>query len=146
MARWPMIALLLAAASSSAKARFTEQQVVSYAKALDVAKLDPTLSPQRLDEWLRSGPAHLEAVTWEMSDCDLEAPPPPAPLCVKIRVMRGHAWGWIIVQIGSFRDGMSGAARLRRVIVGSREGITPYSNTSDSEKLSDLPQLLDKVP
>jgi hypothetical protein len=61
--------------SLTASARVTEQQVVRYAKALDVAKLDPTLSSQRLDGWLRSGPARLDAVKWEMSDCDLKGGP-----------------------------------------------------------------------
>ena len=41
---------------------YTSRGVVLYAKALDVTALDPTLSHQRLDEWLRSGPAHVMTV------------------------------------------------------------------------------------
>jgi len=67
-----MILLILAAPVVSAQGSYTEDQVVNYAKALDVRKLDRTLPSQRLDEWLRSGPAHFDTVVWQVSpDCDL---------------------------------------------------------------------------
>src|SRR5690348_4489983 len=53
---------------------YTSRGVVLYAKALDVTALDPTLSHQRLDEWLRSGAAHMMTVRWAPSDCDLKPP------------------------------------------------------------------------
>ena len=58
-----MVVLVLVPSSLSSKQHFTEQQVISYAKALDVSKLDPMLSSQRLDQWLRFGPAHLDTAT-----------------------------------------------------------------------------------
>ena len=58
-AQWLMVVLLLVPSPSSAKARYAKQLVVSYAKGLDVAKLDPTLPSRGLDQWLQSGPAHL---------------------------------------------------------------------------------------
>jgi len=150
-ARWPIIALLLAAASSSAKAPFTEQQVVTYAKAIDVAKLDPTLPSQRLDKWLQSGPSHLDTVTWEMSDCDLKTVDSwdyGAPLCVKVRFRRGNMGGWMIIRIGTFRGGMNHAPQLVYVFAGPPDVFTrtPQVPIPTSEKLSDLPRLLDQAP
>lgn len=132
-----VIVLLLVTSSQTVKARFTEKQVVSYVKALDVAKLDSALPSQRLDDWMRSGPAHFETVTWEMSDCDLMGRN-PAPLCVKIRFIRGNAGGWIIITIGTFRDGIKGVPYVDHILVGSQNGGEP-----DSNKLSDIPRLLD---
>jgi len=146
-----MIGLLLAASSLSAKARVTEQQVVTYAKAIDVAKLDPTLPSQRLDKWLQSGPAHLDTVTWEMSDCDLKGPDDPsyvAPLCVKVRIKRGNVGGWIIITVGTFRDGITGAPHVVYVFAGPPDVFTrtPAIPVPTSENLSALPRLLDEAP
>jgi hypothetical protein len=138
--RWLVVVLLLVTSCLAAKARYSEKQVINYAKALDVTKLDPTLSSQRLDEWIRSGPAHLGMVTWEMSDCDLKGGDPniPAPLCVKIRFNRDGVGGWVIITVGTFRDGIKGEPRVEDILVGSQNGGEPYSN-----KLSDLARLLD---
>jgi hypothetical protein len=130
--------------SATAAPRSTEQQVVSYAKALDVAKLDPSLPSQRLDEWLRTGPAHLDTVKWEMSNCDLKPvsadPNFVAPLCAKVRFMRGSVGGWAIITVGTFRTGIGGAPHLDHILVASKNGGAP-----DSTKLSELPRLLDEV-
>src|SRR5580704_6489075 len=88
--------------------KVTEQRIISYAKALDVSKLDPSLSSQRLDQWLRFGPAHLDTVVWEMSDCDLKPdfsnPHYVGPLCAKVGFSRGSCAGWAIITVGTFRD------------------------------------------
>jgi hypothetical protein len=138
-----MIVLLLFPFSSTANAHYTDKQVVSYTKALDVAKLDPALSSQRLDEWLRSGPAHIETATWEVGGCDLKYPPNPAPLCVKIRLMRGNVGGWLIIEVGTFREGIKGVPHLEQIFVGSSKGFAPDSDRLD--KLSGLPRLLEEV-
>jgi hypothetical protein len=137
------IVLFLIAFSSTADAHYTDRQVVSYAKTMDVAKLDTSLSSQRLDEWLRFGPAHIETATWEVGGCDLKAPPNPAPLCVKVRLTRGNAGGWLIVKVGTFREGIKGVPHLEQILIGSSNGFAPDSDRVD--KLSDLPRLLDEV-
>ena len=139
--RWLMIVLILLPSSLTANTRYTEKQVVRYAKSLDVATLDATLSSQRLDEWLRSGPAHLEKVTWEIS-CDLKDPQTPngdPPMCVKVRIFRGNVAGWIIITVGTFRAGMRGDPHLDHIFVVSANG----GGAPDSSNLSDLPRLLD---
>jgi hypothetical protein len=133
-----VIAALLVPWPVAANAPVTEKQVVKYAKALDVAKLDPKVSSQRLDKWFESGPARLDAVTWEMSDCDLKGSS-ITPLCVKIRFQRGSVGGWAIITVGNFRDGIKGAPRVEHIQVGSKNGILP-----DSNRLSDLPRRLDE--
>jgi hypothetical protein len=141
--RWLMIVLMVVPSTLTANALFTEKQVVAYAKALDVAKLDATLSSQRFDEWLRSGPAHIETAIWEVGGCDLKDPPNPAPLCVKIRLTRGNAGGWLIIKVGTFREGIKGVPHLEQIFIGSSKGFAPDSDRLD--KLSDLPRLLDEV-
>ena len=136
--------LLIPSVTLTAKQRFTAQQVVRYAKALDVTKLDSTLPSQRLDEWLRLGPAHVDSVQWEMSDCDLKPdssdPNHDAPLCAKVRFVRGTGRGWLIIRVGTFRDGIRGAPSLDYIFIDSDRVSAP-----DSAKLSDLPGLLEKA-
>jgi len=139
---WLILVLMVVPSSLTASALYTKKQVVAYGKALDVAKLDPTLRSQRLDEWMRSGPAHLEKVTWEMSDCDLKPSGSPnyvAPMCVKVRIFRGNVAGWIIITIGTFRAGIRGEPHLDHIFVVSANG----GGAPDSSNLSDLPRLLD---
>jgi hypothetical protein len=136
--------LLMSSGTLTAKQRFTAQQIVRYAKALDVTKLDPALPSQRLDEWLRLGPAHVDSVQWEMSDCDLKPdlsdPNNAGPLCAKVRFVRGNARGWLIIRVGTFRDGVRGTPNLDYIFIDSDRVHAP-----DSAKLSDLPGLLGKA-
>jgi len=136
-ARSLIIVLLVLPCSLTAKTRYTAQQVVKHAKSLDVATLDPTLSSQRLDEWLRSGPAHLDMVTWEMSDCDLKFSP---KLCVTVRFSRRGSGGKMLIAVGTFRDGITGTPHFEYMMVGG-----PNVSLSISERLSDLPRLLDEA-
>ena len=136
--------LLMPLGILTAKQRVTAQQVVRYVKALDVTKLDSTLPSQRLDEWLRLGPAHIESEQWEMSDCDLKPdasdPNGVAPLCAKVRFVRGNAKGWLIIRVGTFRDGIRGTPTLDYIFIDSDKVSAP-----GSVKLSDLPGLLEKA-
>jgi len=145
-AKWLILVLALFSSSLLAQQRVTEQQVISYAKAIDVAKLDPKLSSQRLDKWLQSGPAHLDRVTWEKSDCDVMPGPPSsnyvAPLCAKVRFFRGDCWGWAIITIGTFREGITGAPHLENIFATVGRN---FNSPPESKRLSDLPQLLDKA-
>jgi hypothetical protein len=147
-AEWLILGLVLFSSSSlvAQQSRVTEQQVINYAKAIDVAKLDPKLTSQRLDKWLQSGPVHVDRVRWERSECDLKPVPAisnyVAPLCAKVRFFRGDCWGWIIITIGTFRDGITGTPHLEYI---SAEVGQNFNNPLGSNKLSDLPELLDKA-
>jgi hypothetical protein len=143
-----LIVLSLATTSVCAREPLDENKVISYAKGLDVAKLDASLPSQRLDKWLRSGPAHIETVQWYMSrDCDLK---PPAgqepkddwPLCVRFGFQRNGVGGWAMMKVGTLGKGTSGAPHFEYVVVASG-GAQPVGR--ESKKLSDLPRLLDEV-
>ena len=127
---------------------YTSKGVIRYAKAVDVANLDPSLSHQPLDEWLRSGPPHLDTVHWAVSDCDLKPPDDYGdwPLCAKFWLRRhsktGDAGGWGLVQVGTTMKGITGSPHLRILVI---TGTSHEGKFSDSEKLSDLPRLLDEA-
>lgn len=138
------VALLLAAWTGGAG--YTEKDVVRYGKALDVARLDPVLHSQRLDEWLRSGPAHLDIVQFHMSDCGVKPDPGnrdyDGPLCLRFNFARGSVGGWGNITVGTLRKGISGVAQLRDLQVvpsTNQEGVG-----HSSERLSDLPRLMDE--
>ena len=121
-----------------------ENETVGYAKSLDVTTLDPTLSSQRLDKWLRVGPAHLKEVRWRQSDCDLKPdtsnPNYDAPLCVNVMFKRDTAGGNLLISVGTTRKGISGPPQLIRILVGKVGEL----GGAYSERLSDLPRLLDE--
>src|SRR3954447_258077 len=101
-----------------------EHAIVSQAKQLDVAKLDPALKPQLLEDWLRHGPARVETLQWDVSDCDLKPdyPEPAAgyPLCVKAAFQRERVSGWLLVIVGTKRKGITEPPRFGSALVSSR--------------------------
>jgi len=140
------ILLLLTTASCALGQAYTSKGVIRYAKTLDVAKLDPTLSHQPLDRWLQGASLRLDTVRWAVSDCDFKPSNDDVdwPLCAKFWFRRRthDAGGWGLLQVGTTKKGITGAARLRMVVVS---GISQIGKFSDSERLSDLPRLLDEA-
>jgi hypothetical protein len=138
---------LLVASSTSVQLRYTEKQVIAYAKSIDVKTLDPSLPSQRLEDWLQSGPPHAHIGYWSMDDtCDLMPVSPKVdyPLCARIGFGRNDKGGFILVQVGTRRRGIVGRPQLYGHIgvvkVGQKEG---WVLTGTAERLSDLPALLD---
>jgi len=124
------------------------KEVIRYAKALDVGTLDPALSSERLDDWLRSGPARSDKLAWGVRlDCDARRKPTlptnESPLCVTAVFGRGDIRGWATIVIGTLGKGPSGSPRLQSVSVQPMSKDERARQTSD--KLSDLPRLLDEV-
>jgi hypothetical protein len=69
---------LLLASFSFAQLPYTKQQVIAYAKSIDVHMLDSSLPSQRLENWLQSGPPHADIGYWIVADsCDLKNPELP---------------------------------------------------------------------
>jgi hypothetical protein len=59
---------------------YTQEQVIAYAKSIEVQTLDPSLPSQRLEDWLQSGPPHAHIGYWRVSDtCDLKELEVPFP-------------------------------------------------------------------
>ena len=137
--------VLIAATLSAAQVRsYNDDAVVKYAKSVDVAKLDSTLSSQRLEDWLLRGPARIDELYWNMSqNCDLKGPEPDAdgdlPLCVKIGFRRGDTNGFGVLRVGTRKHGVSGQPAFLYLDV-----LRPFS-VGSYEKLSDFPRYLDGI-
>lgn len=135
---------LLVASSCPAQLRYTEKQVIAYAKSIDVKTLDPSLPSQRLEDWLQSGPPHAHIEYWRVADtCDLkpDSPSEDYPLCARIGFSRNGEGGFFLVQVGTTNKGIVGRPQLYGG-VGVWEGV--FVLTGGSERLSDLPALLDQ--
>jgi hypothetical protein len=114
-----LIVVVLVVFSAAQKQAYTDDEVLQYAKSIDVSKLDATLSSQPLETWLRTGPARLDETYWRVSrDCDLKDPVPDAdgdlPLCVKVVFRRGTANGLGMLRVGTLKHGISGPVGHRR--------------------------------
>jgi hypothetical protein len=108
--------------------------------------LDPSLPSQRLEDWLRSGPPHVQILHWLVADtCDLKPDEPSVdyPLCAKITFVRGGEAGVFLIQIGTSKKGIAGRPQLDYG-VGTMETANSLAVTGSSEHLSDLPVLLDQ--
>jgi len=137
----------LATSAFYAQRPYTEEQVIAYAKAIDVQLLDPSLPSQRLEEWLQSGPPHAHIGYWMVADsCDLKDPEVPYPLCARVSFYRGGyrygQQGYLLIQVGNSKDGITGRPQLFYPSVGVWEGTFVF--TGGGDRLSDLPNLLDQ--
>ncbi len=139
--------VLISRAFSAAQVQTnTEDEVLRYAKSIDVAKLDSTLPSQPLEEWLLRGPARIDEVTWRISlDCDLKDPQPDAegnlPLCVRIAFRRGNITGLGLLRVGTRKSGIKGQPAFQYPL-----GVLFPFSVGDYDKLSELPRYLDGIP
>ncbi|HKR29966.1 MAG TPA: hypothetical protein VJT08_05790, partial [Terriglobales bacterium] len=146
MARASFVAILLLLVTPSAPAQlpYTQEQVIAYAKSIDVHTLDASLPSQHLEDWLDSGAPNAHIWYWIVADtCDLKPADPNEvdPLCAKVSFGRNDEYGEFLVQVGNSREGIIGKPKLYYGVgVYERVGVV----TGGSERLSDLPSLLDQ--
>jgi hypothetical protein len=138
------VILISGAFSAAQDQAYTEDEVLRYAKSVDVAKLDSTLPSQPLEEWLLRGPARIDELYWRVSlDCDLKDPKPDAggdlPLCVKVGFRRGNTTGFGLLTVGTRKSGIKGQPALQYLDV-----VFPFS-VGDYDKLSEFPRYLDGI-
>jgi len=135
---------LVVVSYSLAQLPYTQEQVIEYAKSIDVHMLAPSLPSQHLEDWLQSGPPHAHIWSWRVADtCDLKPDNPNVdyPLCAKVTFGRDGENGQFLVRVGTSRSGIVGRPQLYYG-VGVWEGV--FVITGSSERLSDLPALLDQ--
>lgn len=135
---------LLVVSTLRAQLPYTQEQVIEYVKSIDAQTLDPSLPSQRLEDWLQSGPPRAHIGNWSVEDtCDLKPDDPNLdyPLCVEVTFSRDGEGGQFLVQVGTSRSGIIGRPKLYYG-VGVREA--PFVITGESERLSDLPALLNQ--
>ncbi len=106
---------------------------VDYAKTVDVSVLDPTLPSQPLVEWLRVGPARIDQVQWDVSNC-CNCDRRDKHLCVRFRFNKTGVSGYGMLRIGTHRQGVTGRAHLDYIQVPPK--------ASSLTKLSDLPGVI----
>lgn len=140
-------ALTLGAPCSGETSAPNDAHTIAYAKRIDVARLDPRLQTQSLEEWLRLGPARVEKLDWRVSDCDLkpdyEQPPNGYPLCVNVVFQRGRVSGWIIITVGTRRKGVEGVPRFELAVASTQ--VRDVMRTENAQSLSDLPRVMSKL-
>jgi hypothetical protein len=149
------ILLLLLASSVGAKRTYSENEVISYGKAIDVARLDATLPPQPFEDWLRSSPTRVKIIKWMTSpNCDEKAKEGEVlnelPLCVKLFYERDSVRGTVMITIGTIGKGPSGPPQFKYFVIEPKEAEVDGSQTDNmvlevSPKLSDFPRLLNEA-
>jgi hypothetical protein len=137
--------IVLSALSAVQSKSYTDDAVLQYAKSIDVATLDSTLSSQRLEDWLLRGPARIDSLNWYVSrDCDLQNSKPDSdgdlPLCVKLGFRRGDTTGFGVLRVGTLKHGVGGEPAFEYLGV-----LFPFS-VGSYDKLSNFPRFLDGIP
>lgn len=141
---------VLSQASAFPKA---DKEKLDYARNLDVHQLDPALSPMKLEDWLHSGPAGIEHLSWRInSSCDLRDPPPLSTdkddweSCVEFvfgyrGASKSPAYVKGMIKIGTARKGITGPPRFEYFWIMDNdfyERNPSWEPDFDSKKLSDL--------
>jgi hypothetical protein len=129
-----------------------EKSIVAYAKAIDVASLDPALRTERLDKWLRRGPARLDTIVFTLSDdCDTKRDPgtkEPSngwPVCVRVNFEKEHILsGWIMLSVGTSRKGISGQPQFNYAAAHLQDRL-PLVGEVERMKLSGVPKMVDRL-
>jgi hypothetical protein len=114
------------------------KNIIEYAKSIDVSVLDPDLHSQRLDDWLRLGPAHIADVEYHLSDCDLMSAP-GNPLCIKFGFKQSGILLMGMIRIGS-QNKISGKAKIEHLAVFDGTVLKPHN--PGVGKLSELPAIM----
>lgn len=133
------------------KAAYDEE--VAFAKALDVHQLDPSLPPQRLEDWLKSGSLRVNHIQWDPLQCNIKegrdgaTREPEGRLCASVWFQRGNARARI--NVSTLVKGNPGPPQVTYIGVQDKDDglLTPVDGNSDkvpdSGRLSDLARLLD---
>ena len=136
---------LVFASFSSAHLSYTKEQVIAYAKSIDVQMLDLSLPSRRLEDWLQSEPVHAETVIWTMQDTCWNKPSTNEdyPLCVEVEAKRKSQWGRFLLQIGTNFKGIVGPPQLKPGMGIQVSEDDSYTSVAYAERLSDLPGVLE---
>ena len=127
------------------------KEEIAFAKDVDVHQLDPSLPSQRLEDWLNSASLHVNHIGWAAHQCNIKeghdgaTPNPNGGLCAGVWFQHGNARADIHVG-----KSISDPPRVKYIgVVDKDNGILmPLGGNqdpvSDSDRLSDLPRLLNE--
>lgn len=135
---------LIAGASGAECPPISDPRAVESLQQLPVSGLEEGMPDEPFGEWLAARVGE-RAVCWEANDCGEQTGDPEIdrtrdiPLCVEAWVAdsAGPSFG-VVVTVGTWRQGVHGAARLRQVY--RQEG----EELSTLESLRDLEDLLER--
>jgi hypothetical protein len=143
----PLVLLLACSPSGTARSLGGEEhpsreQVIVFAKGLDVSTLDSSLASERLDNFLaRAFPD--ASIRWISSDCENKPArfprPPETPLCASVLANVGERGLRIHLVVGTQANPISGTPHLEKLyLLGS-----PASgrHTIILSSLSELPRV-----
>lgn len=128
-----------------------DEEEIAFAKDVDVHQLDPSLPSQRLEDWLKSASLHVNHIGWAAHKCNINeghdgaTPNPNRGLCAGVWFQHGNARADIHVS-----KNVSDSPRVKYIgVVDKDNGILMpllgnQDPVSDSDRLSDLPRLLDE--
>jgi hypothetical protein len=128
-----------------------DEEEIAFAKDADVHQLDPLLPSQRLEDWLKSASLHVKHIGWAAHRCNIKeghdgaTRNPNGGLCAGVGFQHGNARADIHVS-----KSISDPPRVTYigVVDNDSEILMPlFGNldpVSDSDRLSDLPRLLDE--
>lgn len=136
----------------------TAHEELALAKAIDVHQLDASLPSQHLEDWLKSlGVNHLD---WQSLRCNIKegghdseggylvVRNPDGGLCAQVGFQRGNARAYM--EVRSPGKGAPASATIAKIFVRDKDDdllvpvMTDIESPPDSNKLSDLPRLLDE--
>jgi hypothetical protein len=119
------------------------EEVIPYAKAIDVATIDQRLPKKRLDKWLIEVFGPTAKVAWSASQCDLKLdfaePSEGYPLCAEVQAVLPKKKVTVQVLVGTLRKGIVGKPSLHAAYVLDIPKVQPQSV---EHGLADLPGLL----
>lgn len=119
--------------------------ILAYAKALDVAQLDPALGRGRLDDWLRLGPANGADVNWQLAPvCGRNSSLSRGTetlLCVTFSFEQPEFRAWGVVTVGTVQDGVTGSPTFNYATAVSERS----SERREIERLSELPHAISEL-
>jgi hypothetical protein len=120
----------------------TEQAVIQRAKSALVSSLDSTLPKVSLEFFL-SYEAGGTPIKWQVTDCQEQTGNPPidrgsdSPMCVEADFAKDHTDVTVLVSVGTFQKGPSGAPALFNVTVQG-----PSGKIHSLRRLGELPKEL----
>jgi TonB family protein len=118
-----------------------ENQAIARVRQLNVRQLDSGLRERPFDSWLREAVGPRAGISWQLTDCGVEAAGPGSEAevqaCVEISALLPDDRKVVVLTwVGSFKRGLYGEPKIQFAIVESKGEIF------EAARLGDLPQML----
>lgn len=123
-----------------------DRRLITYARGLDVAKLDPTLPSGRFEHWFRSLVGTTAKISWEINDCGEQSGNPSdgssinPPLCAQVEgSLRDGRQVNVLILVGTHKAGRKGKPAIWSMSLVDNGAVTSPA------RLRELPMLLGRT-